>query len=197
MFARRTATKIKKGKVQNKNRNTKTPNYWNTYQDDIQIDIEDPGKGYKHFVKKRDIILFLGILPNREEIDIEFDAILLARGENDVDGWYNNGIIAICAWEKEMTREYNLEYFEAHKAIFDKLYVKYEFKKSYVRCDFTENQIKAYLLLHIFLHELGHHHDRVNTKSKKKCARGEKYAESYAFKYENIIWNKYFELFTL
>ena len=42
MFARRTATRIKNGTVQRKNRHTKTPNYWNTYQDEIQIDIENP-----------------------------------------------------------------------------------------------------------------------------------------------------------
>lgn len=74
--------------------------------------------------------------------------------------------------------------------------VKSQVKKDHVICDFTENQIKAYLLLHIFLHELGHHHDRINTRL-KRIARGEKYAESYAFKYEEIIWNKYFEYFPL
>ena len=67
MFARRTATRIKKGTAQKKNGHTLTPNYWNTYQDDIQIDIENPGKGYKHFLKKRDIKQFLEILPNRGE----------------------------------------------------------------------------------------------------------------------------------
>lgn len=194
MFARRTATRIKKGTVQKKNRHTRTPNYWNTCQDEIQVDIESPGKGYKHFLKKRDIKLFLDILPNREEIDIEFDAVLLASGSCYTDGWYQNGVIAICAWEKEMTKEYNLSYFKAHKKIFDKLGVEYSVKKEYAICYFTENQIKAYLLLHIFLHELGHHHDRLNTKS-RKIARGEKYAEDYASQYEEIIWNKYFEYF--
>lgn len=196
MFARRTATKVKNGSVQKKNRHTKTPNYWNTEQDEIQIDIEDPGKGYKHFLKKRDIKLFLDILPNREEIDVEFDAVFLARGESRADGWYVNGVIAICAWEKEMVQKYNLDYFNAHKKVFDRLEVKYLIKKDYVICDFTENQIKAYLMLHIFLHELGHHHDRINTKS-RVIARGEDYAENYAFKYEEIIWNRYFELFPL
>lgn len=194
MFARRTATRIKNGTVQKKNRHTKTPNYWNTYQNEIQIDIENPGKGYKHFLKKRDIKQFLEILPNREEIDVMFDAVLLASGDDYTDGWYQNGVIAICAWEKEMTKEYSLGYFKAHKSIFDRLEVKCQVKKDHVICDFTENQIKAYLLLHIFLHELGHHHDRINTRS-RKIARGEKYAESYAFKYEKIIWDKYFEYF--
>ena len=45
MFTRRTATKIKNGRVSNKNRNIETSNYWNTSQDEIQIDIENPGKG--------------------------------------------------------------------------------------------------------------------------------------------------------
>lgn len=110
----------------------------------------------------------------------------MARGESNTDGWYQNGVIAICAWEKEMTKEYSLEYFKDHKKIFDRLGIEYVVKKDYVICDFTENQIKAYLLLHIFLHELGHHHDRINTKS-RVIARGENYAESYAFKYEKII----------
>lgn len=196
MFARRTATRIKNGSVQKKNRHTRTPNYWNTNQEIIQLDIENPGKGYKHFLKKRDVKQFLEILPNREEIDIKFDAVLLAQGDHYTDGWYQNGVIGICAWEKEMTKEYSLEYFKAHKNIFDKLGVQYVVKQDYVICDFTENQIKAYLLLHIFLHELGHHHDRLNTKS-GKIARGENYAESYAFKYERIIWDKYFECFPL
>lgn len=195
MFARRTATRIKKGTVQKKNRHAKTPNYWNTRQDEIQIDIENPGKGYKHFLKKRDIKQFLEILPNREEIDIEFDAVLLARGSYYRDGWYENGVVGICAWEKEMTKEYSLGYFKAHKEIFDRLEVRYTLKEDLVICDFTENQIKAYLLLHIFLHELGHHHDRINTKS-RKITRGENYAESYALKYEEIIWHKYFECFS-
>lgn len=194
MFARRTATRIKKGTVQKKNRHTKTPNYWNTYQDEIQIDIESPGKGYKHFLKKRDIKQFLEILPNREEIDIEFDAVLLARGGFNIDGWYQNGVVCICAWEKEKIQEYTLKHFDAHKKLFDRLDVKYTIMKDFVICDFTENQIKAYQLLHIFLHELGHHHDRINTKT-RKIARGENYAESYALKYEEIIWNKYFEYF--
>lgn len=195
MFARRTATRVKQGSVQKKNRHAKTPNYWNTHQDDIQIDIENPGKGYKHFLKKRDIKQFLEILPNREEIDVEFNAVLLAHGSYYTDGWYRNGVIAICAWNKDMKVEYALCHFNAHKEIFVKLGVEYEIKKDYVICNFTENQIKAYLLLHIFLHELGHHHDRINTKRRKDCDRGENYAESYAFKYEEIIWNKYFEYF--
>jgi len=187
--------RVKNGTVQKKNRHAKTPNYWNTYQDDIQIDIEPPGKDFKHFLKKRDIKLFLEILPNREEIDFRFDAVVLARGNYFNDGWYRNGVIGIGAWEKSMSRKMSKKYFEDHKTIFEKLNVKYTIKEDCVICDFTENQIKAYLLLHILLHEIGHHHDKINTKKKLNCGHGENYAENYAYKYEKVIWNKYFEHF--
>lgn len=192
---RRTATKVKNGRVQKKNNHKLTPNYWNTRQDVLQIDMEPAGKGYKHFLKKRDIIKFLEILPNWEEIDVEFDAILLAAGEYNTDGWYTNGVVGICAWEKEMTRSSSIEYFNDHKDLFDRLNLRYEIKKDSVICHWEEYQIRAYLLLHILLHEIGHHHDRVTTKSKRYIARGEEYAESYAIKYEKIIWNRYFECF--
>jgi len=191
---RKTTPKVKDGRVQKKNRHDQTPNYWNTRQSTLQIDIENPGRGYKHFLKKRDIIQFLEILPHWEEIKTEFDAVLLAQGGGP-DGWYLDGVVGICAWDKNMTSSLSTGYFNDHKDLFDRLGVAYEIKKDGVICHFKEDQIKAYQLLHILLHEIGHHHDRISTKSKKRPSNGEKYAESYAIKYERIIWNKYFDTF--
>ena len=191
---RKTTPKVKDGRVQKKNRHEITPNYWDFRQDSLQIDIESPGKGYKHFLKKRDIIRFLEILPNWKEIDIELDAILLAQGGGP-DGWYNNGVIGICAWDKNKTCSHSKDYFNAHLDLFKRLGLDYEIKKESVVCNFTESQIIAYQLLHILLHEIGHHHDRLNTKNKNVIARGEKYAEEYALKYEKKIWDIYFQEF--
>lgn len=136
---RKTTPKVKEGRVQKKNRHALTPNYWNTRQTTLKIDIENPGKGYKHFLKMRDIIKFLELLPHWEEIEIEFDAILLAQGGGP-DGWYNNGVIGICAWDKNMTCSFGKDYFNAHKNLFERLGVKYEIKKDGVVCFFDENQ---------------------------------------------------------
>jgi hypothetical protein len=194
---RKTAPKVKDGRVQKKNRHSLTPTYWNTRQDSFQLDIEKPGKGYKHFLKKRHISKFLQLLPNWEELNVELDAVILAKG-GGADGWYSNGVIAICAWEKDKTTSLNLSYFEEHKEIFDRLNVEYEVKAKSVICHFTEEQIIAYQLLHILLHELGHHHDRISTTNKVDNApRGEKYAEEYALKYEKRIWNRFFEEFRM
>ena len=194
---RKTTPKVKDGRVQKKNRHDLTPNYWNIRQDELQFDTQKPGKGYKHFLKKRDIIQFLEILPNWQELQIELDAVILAEG-GGADGWYSNGVLAICAWEKDKTVSMNQGYFTDHKDIFDRLDVEYEIKKSGVICHFNEAQIIAYQLLHIFLHELGHHHDRINTKYRNDNApRGEQYAEDYALKYEQIIWTRFFETFRM
>lgn len=194
---RKTAPKVKNGKVQKKNRQLATPNYWNTRQKEMQLDVQKPGKGYKHFLKKRDILNFIKLLPNWEELSIELDAIILAEG-GDADGWYTNGVIAICAWTKHKTIVLPRYYFEDHRALFDRLRLEYEIKAGAVICHFTEDQIIAYQLLHILLHELGHHHDRLSTKKKVDNApRGEDYAERYAFKYEAIIWDRFFERFPM
>jgi hypothetical protein len=194
---RKTTPKVKDGRVQKKNRHDITPNYWNTRQDELQLDTEKPGKGFKHFLKKRDIVKFLQILPNWEELNIELDAIILAEGGGS-DGWYSNGVLAICAWEKDKSVTLNKDYFNDHKDIFERLKLEYEIKSSGVICQFNEKQIIAYQLLHIFLHELGHHHDRVSTKEKiDNAPRGERYAEDYALKYERIIWNRFFEEFKM
>ena len=193
--SRKVTPKVKNGRVQKKNRHDETPNYWNTRQDELQLDIEKPGKGYKHFLKKRDIIKFLNILPNWEELHVELDVVILAEG-GGADGWYNNGVLGICAWEKDKHVTLNKQYFQEHRKIFERLEVPYRTTGNAVYCKITEQQIVAYQLLHIFLHELGHHHDRLSTKDKiDNSPRGEKYAEDYALKYEQIIWHRFFVVF--
>jgi hypothetical protein len=93
--------------------------------------MEKPGKGYKHFLKKQDIIKFLQILPNWEELNIELDAVILAKGGGP-DGWYSQGVIAICAWEKDKTNSLSLNYFKDYKHVFDRVGVAYEIKSTHV-----------------------------------------------------------------
>ena len=49
--------------------------------------------------------------------------------------------------------------------------------------------------MHILLHELGHHHDRITTRSKVRASRGDSYAEQYALRYADRIWDEYFRVF--
>jgi hypothetical protein len=53
------------------------------------------------------------------------------------------------------------------------------------------DSIRAYQLLDVLVHELGHHHDRMTTHSQCHPARGERYADAYATRYAERIWHAY------
>lgn len=197
---RKTTPKVRGGKVQRKNRSAETPNYYNTPQAVPAIDREKPGKGYRHLLRKRDIVDFISILPDWEELSIGLNAIILAAGEINTMGWHDNGIVAVCAWDRELWQEWDEGFVREHRPILEKLDVPIVFAGredgcDYFDCRFTEPTAKAFQLMHVLLHELGHHHDRMTTRSKRQSSRGEGFAEQYANRYTDTLWQRYFEVF--
>ncbi|HEY3782621.1 MAG TPA: hypothetical protein VGL56_16175 [Fimbriimonadaceae bacterium] len=94
--------------------------------------------------------------------------------------------------------DYPPAFYKEHIDVLEKLGVEMEpLENGDMRCKYTEDQAKAFQLLHIFLHELGHHHDRMSTKSKVRAPRGEPYAEQYALQYMDRIWSEYLKKFPL
>src|SRR6188768_1229216 len=61
----------------------------------------------------------------------------------------------------------------------------------------TEPQARAYQLLHILPHELGHHHDRITSRSGRRIGRGESYAEAYANRVLEQVWPAYARVFRI
>jgi hypothetical protein len=45
------------------------------------------------------------------------------------------------------------------------------------------------------LHELGHHHDRMTTRSERYAARGEVFAEQFAIELADEIWDDFLRVF--
>jgi len=195
-YNRKTAPKVRDGRVQKKNRHAPTPTYWNQWQAVPVIDKERAGRGYQHLLSKKDILAFIEILPDWNDFAVRLDAVLLAKGEFNVGGWYVDGIVAVCAWENDLWRLQNKDFVREHQELFDRLGVPCERDGQNVMCKFTENTARAYQLLHIFLHELGHHHDAVSDWS-KSAGDKERYAESWAFKYEQVVWDTYLRNFDL
>ncbi len=122
-------------------------------------------------------------------------------GDEFIDGLYRHygyegtGIIWLSAWAESMWVEFNDDYFKEHQWHFDALGVHYEKNVEAWCCHFTESQAKAFLLLHIFLHELGHHVDKLRSKNQNIMRGGEEFAESYANQTFKEIWPLYLEKF--
>jgi hypothetical protein len=64
-------------------------------------------------------------------------------------------------------------------------------------CYFTQKQAKAFTLLHIFLHELGHHVDKLRSRKQDRMTGGEEFAENYAKRRFYELWNDYLSKFGL
>lgn len=194
-YPRKTTPKVKGGKVQRKNRWAETPNYYNTPQRVPAIDREKPGKGYRHVLKKRDVVDFISILPDWEELSKGLNVVVLAAGDPRGMGWNDNGVVAVCAWERQLASVWDAAFVEEHRTVLERLGVPIVPVADGRRCEFTEETAKGFQLMHILLHELGHHHDRMTTRSKREPSRGEPYAEQYANRHAEVLWNRYFEVF--
>jgi hypothetical protein len=186
------------GQVQRKNCTALSPNCFRTPRPYPSVERHKPGFGYRHVLKQSEVAAFIRLLPDWGELSKGLNAIVLAPGEFNCDGWYVPGVVAVCAWERAVWREITLRGYAEHRDLLDRLAVPCEqTEDGYFLCRFTEASIRAYQLLHVLLHELGHHHDRMTTRNRKDCGRGEDYAEEYALRYEKMIWDEYLKHFGL
>jgi hypothetical protein len=193
--ARKTAPGVRNGHVKKKNRHELTPSYWNTFQATPVIDRERPGKGYRHLLRKEDIERFVTILPSWDTCSQGLDAIVLAKGDESRDGWYDRGVIGISAWNRTLPRVWSKRHFREHAAVLQSIGVPWKDLSSGFRIDFTEMTARAFQLVHVFTHELGHHIDRMTTRRKIDGTRGEDYSEQWALRFQAVIWERYCELF--
>lgn len=162
---------------------------------EILIRREPPGKGFRHFLTRKTVRSFIELLPQWEDITSGLDYILLARAEPGCDGWYDGKVVAISAWEQDCWRSVPSDYFAEHKLVLKRLNVEtVKIGRNYL-CKFNPSSVKAFQLLHVLLHELGHHFDRISSFSKKTSSRGEVYAEKYAASYEELVWERYGDRF--
>lgn len=195
---RKSTPKVVDGRVQKKNRHDPTPNIWNNATDHLLFEKDRPGKGFFHAVSKSDLIAFIDLIPNWTELSVGLKGIRLVEWDEDADAWYDHDrVICLCAWDRELWRYVTDAFYQEHRALLERLGVPVEESDGDWLCKYTPETARAYQLLHVFLHELGHHHDLMTTQRKKQPGRGEPYAQNFAFKYEAVIWDGYAEVFGL
>ena len=203
-YYRKSTPKVRGGKVQRKNRWELSPHWRQTAQRVPAIDRERAGPGYRHLVRRPQLRRFIELLPDWDELAVGLDAVLLAAGEYDCMGWHDPGVVAICAWRRSVPwDDCDLGFYEDHRALFDKLGVPctpyargpHSVELDGLRAEFDETTARAFQLIHVFIHELGHHHDRMTSRTQEETTRGESYAEAYARRWEDTILERYVQAF--
>ncbi len=188
--ARRTTPRVRDGVVQKKHRTVRSSDYFRDEMPSLVIDRWPPARGHRHLVTKSDLRKFIGLLPDWNELSRGLQAIVLDGYSGGCMGWYQPGVVSLCAWRKPLEWEAcDLGFYEEHKEVFEKLAIPVG-PGPMPPIRFTEASAKAFLLVHVFVHELGHHHDRMTTRSQARCCRGERYAEEYA-RHEDQILERY------
>jgi hypothetical protein len=191
-YNRRTATKVKHGRVQPRNRHVPTGLLG------LVIDRESPGRGSRHVLTKRDLVAFIDIIPDWSRLSQRLERIVLAS-DTTLDGHYafyhreETGAIFLHAWHQDLWTEFDTDHFESHRDLFERLGVSSDRTREAVLCRFTEAQARAFMLLHVFLHELGHHYDRLQQLHGKSTS-GEDYAEQFANSRFNLLWPDYIRI---
>jgi hypothetical protein len=121
---------------------------------------------------------FIALLPEWGEVAVGLDAIVLDSA-TDCAGWWGPGVVAICAWDHDLWDWWSAHTEHEHRHILDLLAVeRVPITESAEHAEFvddlgalgvrvarplgevevrwTEAQARAYQLLHILPHELGH-----------------------------------------
>lgn len=193
-FNRRTATKVKSGKIQRKNRNRPTGH------DGYILDRESPGRGFRHVVTKRQVQSFIDTIPEWDKFSERLERIVLPSRSERCDGLYlfyhreETGAIFLHAWPEDLWMELAPAYFKAHEDILLRLRVAVEIADARIVCRFTEDQARAFTLLHVFMHELGHHYDAIHQKH-RGGTKGEDYAERFANSHFDKLFPEYIRVF--
>ena len=200
-FHRKSAPGVRDGRVQRKNNWRASPSWYGGEPPGrVVIDRRRPGEGYRHLLLKGDIERFIALVPHWNRLAVGLRVVVLAAGQRGCDGWYNRGVLGLCAWPKQMTYELDPDWYAAHKAFLERINatVADGDRERAPVIHWTEDTARAYQLCHVFLHELGHHADRMHTRTRRDNApRGEPFAEDYAFDLEVEVLERYFAEFGL
>jgi hypothetical protein len=217
-YARKTTPRVEGGRVLRKNRHATTAPDHYALGSALQIVRHAPGPGRVHVVDEHDIRRFLALLPDWATLGRGIRAIVLGGGDGDFDGCYrHDGVVFLRSWPRAIVQELSLWYYEAHRDVFERIGVSCDVVESptvdravapdrdsdvarglapppgpppsFARCWFEPSTARDFMLLHVFLHELGHHHDRRTLRPRARFGRGEDYAEAWAIERERVLWN--------
>jgi hypothetical protein len=156
-----------------------------------------PQRGYRHLLKRRDLERFIELIPDWDVLSEGLRWVVLS-GDTRRMGYHRPGEVGVCAWEAGLwCEDMAHDWYREHAETLERLGVRV--RKAGYRwvAEWTEDQARAFQLLHVFVHELGHHHDLMTTSSRCDAARGEPFAERFALELEERVWDDFVRVFPL
>lgn len=197
---RKTAMRVRDGRVAKKNNwAPDRHDYYARPQSEILIERVAPGPGYRHVVTVRQLRDFIELLPDWDELALGLDAISIWSGNDDWLGKSNPGVVVITAWDKDLwwsdaSRSWLAEVESLLEALEVDVVESPSGDKDLAEVRWTEPQARAFMLLDVLVHELGHHHDRMTGRN-PTIDRGEPYAMAYARRVQDEILPAYLQHF--
>lgn len=175
-----------------------TPDYDISEQPELVIDRKRPGEGFRHLLSQPDLRRFISIVPGWEKHSQGLNAVVLAPGDKSSFGYYYPGVISLYAWPERIAMSFDNDSYQLDLAFFDCFDVpRVPDGEGWWDLEFTEDTARAFLLLNVFLHELGHHNDYMNTRKKENANRGESHAEEFALELGLKLWPTYQKAFRI
>jgi hypothetical protein len=192
---RKTTPGVKDGRVQKKHRWARTRAFARPLLPWPAVNRERPGRTWRHVVSEDDVRRVAALMPDWREVSEGLHAVVLAAGSDEHLGYYCGGVVALAAWDRDLTLRWEPEFYEEHAEVLAMLDVPAERGGDEVVCRFDESSARAFALLHVFLHELGHHRDRMSTRHRRDLPRGEPFAEAWALARGRELWPAYARAF--
>lgn len=168
---RKTAPRVRDGRVQKKNRweRTEDPDDKLLSRLGITFETRSPGPGQRHVVTEIDVQRFVRCIPDWEAHAAGLRAIVLDDREDCLGEYDPRGFIYLSSWEEDLFWLCERDFFEAHEPTLRRLGVPSDPRPTgHVPLYFDESSARAFQLVHIFLHELGHHRDRMRSLDSKR-----------------------------
>lgn len=194
LTARKTTPGVRRGRVKKKNRVVQKPPQ--SQLAGPRIVRRRPREGTVHVVDGKDVRRFLTMLPEWEGLVGSLSAVVLDSHNPRVDATYpfERATITLQAWPNGYEQRWGFGHVDDHMSILSRLGVSMEEAADSVICRFTRDGARAYVLLHVLMHELGHHM-HWTTRRIRSHDRAEAIAEELALRFEWLLWQRYVDCF--
>ena len=166
----------------------------------IRVVRERAGRGFRHVLRAKDVWRFVSLIDDWDRLRTGLSRIRLARGSYQF-GYHRPGVLAVRALPTHL--QLSRCYLDAYAC---RLLEHLDVAVGTGPCDgcdryvdvyqLTRPQARAWLLLDVFLHELGHHEDARSNRS-GRAERGERYALEFAERRWRRMWPDYSRAFDI